>query len=88
MTKLAKRNQTVNGHDARSSRRVDSRVYLIVLLIIISLGLVYVAKRTRAQSDGGGSGRSLVVQRSITESRATRSKCWSKVGDKEESHGQ
>src|SRR5712691_3269129 len=56
-----KRNRTANDRAARLGGPIDGRVYVIVLLIIVSLGLVYVAKRTRAQSDGGGTGRSIVV---------------------------
>ena len=55
------RNRTINESATRPRRLNDSRVYLIVLLSIVSLGLVYVAKRSRAQSDGGGTGRSVVL---------------------------
>ena len=55
-----KRNRDANDRPARLGRLIDGRVYVIVLLIIVSLGLVYVARHTRAQSDGGGAARSAV----------------------------
>ena len=56
-----KRNRDPNDRPARLGRLIDGRVYVVVLLIIVSLGLVYVARHTRAQSDGGGAARSVVV---------------------------
>lgn len=45
----------------RGDRLIHGRMYVIVLLIIVSVGLVYVAKRTRAQFDGGGVSRSVAL---------------------------
>src|SRR5947199_369633 len=54
-------NQNQSFSAPRRGRLIDGRMYVIVLLIIVSLGLVYVAKRTRAQSDGGGVSRSVAL---------------------------
>jgi mono/diheme cytochrome c family protein len=56
-----KRNRTIHDRSAWPARLRDSRVHVIVLLSIVALGSVYVAKRSRAQSDGGGTGRSVVL---------------------------
>jgi mono/diheme cytochrome c family protein len=53
-------NRSASDNAARRGRLIDSRVYVILLLAFVALGLVYVAERSRAQSDGGGSGRSIL----------------------------